>query len=284
MSNQILKGNRSAAVNSGYAYSPNVWSDCPWDSIRDGTVPAVFTDWKFDKNMLMPTITTIITVGEYLAFASSGFTFAQADFPGGGLVAKSTTADDGFSLTTSCAPYRLSNLGSCGDFWLEGRISLGLLTTLESSFLLGLMDTTAQTAISPIAADGALADVNLVGFHKPAANTTKIDTTYKANTVTAVEVNSDVGTLVAAPLVAARTISTYDTGHIKLGMKCLASDRKLRFYIDGIECANTKTISGSAGTDFPSDVALRPVWANVCAAGDTQEFSIQWLRCCQLVV
>jgi hypothetical protein len=136
------------------------------------------------------------------------------------------------------------------------------------------MDTTATTATVPLTAAGAIADVNFVGFHKPEANTTAFDTTYKANTVTAVEVNSDVGTLA-------------DATYIKVGMRYTSGPLfRLYFYIDGIEQDGYKTLplDSDAGTDFPNDIALGLVAGLAVGAGASDNtLSLDWWRAAQLI-
>lgn len=112
--------------------------------------------------------------------------------------------------------------------------------------------------------------MNFVGFHHPEENLTAFDTSYKANGVTAVEVNSDVGTL---------AVNTY----IKLGMVFnRQQDNKLRFFIDGTEQAATKTIPNATGTDFPADIGLGPVIGQTLANSAAETLTMDWWRCAQL--
>ena len=131
------------------------------------------------------------------------------------------------------------------------------------------MDSTACSEVVPLTAASALADVNLVGFHKPEENSTAFDTSYKANGVAIVEVNADVGTLAAA---------TY----IKLGMKFDSASNILSFYINGAKQAATKTIPAAAGTDFPNDVALKFVATQLAEDGVAYTFTCDWIRIAQI--
>jgi hypothetical protein len=122
-----------------------------------------------------------------------------------------------------------------------------------------------------LTATGALADVNLVGFHKPEANTTAYDTSYKSNGNAIVEVNSDVGTIV-------------DATYFKVGMKMKYDDHVLRFYTNGVQHPTTKTIIDALGTTFPSDVGLGLVAAlGVGAAASDNTLTLDWWRICQLL-
>lgn len=101
-----------------------------------------------------------------------------------------------------------------------------------------------MSAAVPVTATGTIADVNFVGFHHPEANTSAFDASYKANGVTAVEVNSDIGTLVAG---------TY----VKLGMKYDSATLKLAFYVDGVKQASTKTLGMRLERTFRTTSAWR---------------------------
>jgi hypothetical protein len=108
----------------------------------------------------------------------------------------------------------------------------------------------------------------MVGFHHQEANTTAFDTSYKANAVTAVEVNSDVGEL---------EVGTY----VKLGMKFDTSNNLLTFYIDGVAQAASKTIPDATGTDFPADVLMAPVIAMTLANSAEETVTMDWWKIVQ---
>ena len=83
------------------------------------------------------------------------------------------------------------------------------------------MDATSpQSATVPLTATSALANLNMVGFHKPEANTTAFDCSFNINDPGIEEVLSDVGVLVAGE-------------YVKLGMKFDTSNNVLSFYING---------------------------------------------------
>ena len=87
--------------------------------------------------------------------------------------------------------------------------------------------------------------------------------------MTAVEVNSDIGTL---------AVGTY----VKLGMKYKRIDNKLAFYVNNTKQATTKTLGAAAGTDFPDDIGLAPVLAQTLGASASITMTMDWWRCVQL--
>ena len=246
--------------------SPNIWGDCPILSILEGSIAGTMIIDDFERGFITPTITTLINVDGYACFGSAGATITFDDQTGGAVVLTEATDDQSVSMTCEQHPFWLNS--SKGDLWFEARIKASTVAA-NHAFALGLMDTTALAAAVPVTADGAIADVNFVGFHRPEANTTKFDTSYKADGVTAVEVNSDLGTLAA---------NTY----IKLGMKFTSTDNKLAFYVNGIKQASTKTLGAAAGTDFPDDIGLAPVIGQTLGASASKTLTMDWWRVVQL--
>jgi len=258
-----------ALLDSGYGLS-YFWQDCPMEAIRNDPGAGYFVEDDFTDLGLGGTITTIISnagTGKYLVFGSAGATIAPDAAVGGGIVLTEATDNEAVSITTKQSPFQISSL--LGTLWFEARIKTNTIVTNKQAWFCGLMDTTAQTVGVPLTNAGALYNCNLVGLHKPEANTTAFDASYKANDVTAVEVNSDIGTLVAG---------TY----VKLGMKFDNPTNVLSFYVDGVKQTAVKTIPNATGTDFPADVKLRPILAQVLAASASYTLTMDWWKVFQL--
>ena len=270
---QVAGNQGDNAVNTDRRPSPFLWNNCPWDTLLDGTTEGVYEYCDFNSGGLITSPTTeAALVGLPLnGFGSSGstFTYDSARNGGGGIVLTEATQSEGAILRSLGACLTIS--ADAGDLWCEARLKISSVTTNVMALIFGLMDTTAASATIPLTmTSGAVADCNFVGFHKPVANTTALDTSYKANGVTLVEVNSDVGTLAAA---------TY----IKLGFYFKASTANLSFYINGIKQAATKTVPSNTGTDFPADVALGLVAGFCLGSGATSStLTIDWWRVAQL--
>jgi hypothetical protein len=132
------------------------------------------------------------------------------------------------------------------------------------------MADNALTATVPITAAGAIADVNIVGFHRLEGDGDQFDTIYKADGVTQVTVQADAAVIVA------------DTW-VKLGMVFDPSNNSLSFYRNGVKLSTTYTVVAAAGTDFPNDVRLGFVIAVLNATASTPGSSeIDWVRIAQL--
>lgn len=250
----------------------NIWHDCPvMDIISDPGIGYGFTDDFTQWATPALTWTSVIERAGWHVFGGATGTFLPDEALGGGL-AILTSASNEASVITKTPCYNITSLG--GALWFEARVKTSTITASELGLFVGLMDTTTVTATIPLGATSTLGSINLVGFHKPETNTTAFDTSYRADGVTAVEVNSDVGTLV---------VDTY----IKLGMKFTPSDAgaaTLRFYIDNVEQATKKTIPNATGTDFPSDVNMGPVLAVQGVIADDESMTVDWVRCYQLRV
>lgn len=265
---KAIRSNKGSAGGAGL--SPAIWDDCPLVGIMcDPTIGWMVSD-DFTDVGLSGTITTIISqagIGRYLVFGGAGATITPDNALGGGLTLSLTDIDQAVSIVTKQNPFQITS--GAGDLWFEARVKFSTITTNEQAWFVGLTSIITQSATVPLTATGALADVNLVGFHKPETNTTKFDASYKADGVTAVKVNSDIGTL---------AVDTY----VKLGMKFSTANNRLEFYVNGVKQANGKTIPNATGTDFPADVPMAPTFALLAATNDTETATIDWWKIAQL--
>ena len=256
-------------TDTGTGPSNIIWADCPWlQMLNDGSGYCFHDDFHV-RGLTPGTLTAEIAdqSGYYTFFGSAGATINPGAELGGTVVLTESDDNQVAIISTEAKPFQITQNG--GQFWFECRVKPGTVTTLEQGFFIGLMDTTATSATVPLTATGTIADINCVGFHKPEANTPAFDPSCKADGVTAVEVNSDVGTL---------STSSY----IKLGMKYDPRDYKLSFYINGAKQATTKTIPNATGTDFPADVVMGPVCAILCGTDNDNVLTMDWWRFAQL--
>ena len=249
------------ATDTSASPSPQIGADCPVNEIiGKGNGVYQFEDFLGGAH-------ASATTGTIGTFLDASCTIGPANEVNGAItVTHDGTANDSNSIFGAPA-FQISETN--GSLWFEARVKYSTVAADDYGFFVGLMDSTACSEIVPLTDASALADVNLVGFHKPEENSTAFDTSYKANGVTAVEVNSNVGALAA---------STY----VKLGMKYVAKTKVLEFYIDGAKQAATKTIPSAAGTDFPNDVALKFVAAQLAEDAVAYNFTCDWFRIAQM--
>lgn len=255
---------------AGAGLSPAIWDDCPLLAAKLDPFVGYGIEDDFMDVGLAGTITTIISdagLGRYLIFGGASATVAPDNKAGGGITFTLTDDNQGISLVTKQNPFQITS--GAGDLWFEARVKFSTVTKNEQGWLVGLTSIITQSATVPLTAASAIADVNFVGFHKPEANTTAFDASYKANGVTAVEVNSDIGTLAA------------DT-YVKLGMKFSTSNNQLAFYVNGVKQTTSKVIPNATGTDFPADVLMAPTFALMAATNDTESGTMDWWKCYQL--
>lgn len=263
------------AIYSGYSGAPatgdttalpsqNLWA--PVDACeRPGLWNETFEDFHNLPFTTLPT-TEAAWPPYYKMFSSSGATFAAADAEGGQRVFVEATDDEGISWGMASFPYKI--IQNAGELVFECRIKRANITA-TFGFFVGLIETAALSATVPITAAGALSDNNLVGFFQPEGDPDGVDTTYKANGVTAVTVQADAITLVA------------DT-YVKMGMTFnRGGDNILRFYNNGFELTSSKFIPSAAGTDFPNDVRLGAVVAFLNGATAALSGTIDWIRVAQ---
>lgn len=265
--------------------SPSIWADCPFEAIRTGFTSG---SWLWD-DFVSFNKTAATTEGNwsanqgYAQFASATGTLTAGTGQGGEVVLGATEDNEGVSFRTLAVPFKISR--ATKKFWFECRIKSSTITDTKHGIFVGLLENAALTAILPIAADGTLADNNLVGFHRLEGDGDKFDTVYKANGVTAVTVGTDAVTLEA------------DT-YVKLGIKydpgvdpfvhdpTLAGNNKFlfKFFANGVKLTDHKQIPSADGTDFPNDVGLGLVLAILNATGTAEgTTTMDWWRAAQLL-
>jgi hypothetical protein len=256
-------------VNDDIGPSPGLWADCPLEEInRFGIGYEVYEQF----TMFTPKAAGAHAVlgNGFVAFADTGGSIVDALIPGGGLTFSSDGDDEGASLACDQTPFNITQNG--GKLWFELAFATSTIANTKHGILAGLMDAQTLTNIVPITAGGAIADINMVGFHRLEADGDKMDTVYKADGITAVTVKADGLTLVA-------------DAYMKVGGKYDPSTKLLTYYADGVALPDTKTIPNATGDDFPADVTMGLFFAILNATAITPGNSIlRWWRCVQLYV
>lgn len=254
-SNMLSAGDTSSQWTAG------VWDNMNIEAIRDGLEDGIAQEWHFGTLKPSANINAAEAYWDQglLVFGSNGasLTYSAGVGLANGIAAASDGDDEGVGIRGQRVPYRLSRADRA--FAFEVVLQTSTIADTKHGFFVGLMDNTAATATSPIAAAGTLADVNFVGFHRLEGDGDKLDLVYKANTVTQVSQMTDAITLVA------------DTD-VRLGMTYRpeadfenSRNYVFRWWLNGKPIADTGTSAGSlgykvipssAGDDFPNDIAL----------------------------
>lgn len=278
--------NNRGSANTDRNPSSNIWADCPIAGIQDGSISGIF----FRDDFMSFNITPATTEGNwsaekgYAQFSSTGGTITAGTGQGGEIVLASDDDGEGASIRTLATPFKISR--SVSKFWFEARCKLSTVANTTFEFFIGLMENVALTATVPITNTAAtLADKNLVGFYRTESDGDAINTTYKADGVTAVTVGT--GEVVPAA-------ATY----MKLGMVFEPAEDSdihdpdlsglnkynLTFYLNNLKLTSYKQIPSAAGTDFPNDVGLGLVVAVRNAAGSSPgNATLDWWQAAQLI-
>lgn len=272
MNIQQYKGGVTAGLlDTSRGPSQSIWADCPVSEISVGITDGIYL---FDDFINGPRVAAGAEAsyagwgGGYRGFADTGGLIQDGGEIGGVLTLSSDGDNEGASFRTSVASFQIAR--SVGKLWFEARVKTDSVGDTRHGIFLGLMADVALTATSPITAAGAIADVNIVGFHRLEGDGDMFDTIYKADGVTQVTVGANAVEI---------TADTY----VKLGMVFNPKTNTLSFYRNGVKLANTYTIPAAAGTDFPNDVRMGLVMAVLNATGTSPGVSkIDWWRCCQL--
>lgn len=220
-----------------------------------------------------------------LVFGDNGASIAAITAQQGGITIASDGDNEGASLAQSNAPFKISR--ATRRAWFEAEIQVSALTDAKNNVLLGLGDTaTALSAVVPITAAGALADLNFVGFQRPESARTVagtggaiMNTTYKADGIAQVNVQTDAVTLVPATWTRLGFRYDKDIGPFN------ANPYTLTFFQDDVPLATQLVIAAADGTDFPNDINLGFIFAILNATGATPgTASIRQVTAAQLLL
>ena len=245
---------RSSTEDTTSIWTPAVFKGINVDGIRMGGVDGVLIE-KFFNRGFKPS--TNINAAEaywedgWMVFGDGGAQINAVAGLGlaGGVKIYSDGDNEGASIRHQFAPFKLAR--SRKAFGFEVVLSTDTIADTKHGFFAGLIEDVAATAIIPLTALGALADKNLVGFHRLEGDGDYVNCVYKANGVAAVTVKEDAHVLVA------------DTD-IRLGMRYSPAEDFnksgrywLRFFANGRLIASAeKQIPSTDGDDFPNDIGL----------------------------
>lgn len=249
-------------------FSGRVWNGFPIDGIRNGLVPGFLRRWEFGsvQAATIPTTEAYFDAG-LRGFTSTGGTLSYVAGVGAttGILLSSDGDNEGAGLRDQNVQARISR----ADKMMAWEVDFETSTIADTNcgFFLGLMENTAITATVPITAAGAIADVNIVGFHRLEGDGDKLDLVYKANGVTQVTVLADAITLAAATRY--RVGMTYRSEQDPF----LSTSRYVfRWWLNGDRIAtgtSYKVIPSTDGDDFPNDVAMGFIASILNATGSS---------------
>mgnify|MGYP001619364058 CR=1 FL=1 len=237
------------ASDTDRAYSPGVWADCTvLDYILRGTGHVL------EERFLLPA--SVAASGAWqgqmpweIYSSAAGPTLTAVD--GGGLTISSDDDNEQVAFSSlNGAPFLIA--AGEGRLWFEARIKVSTIANTKFGFFIGLAEAGAAAANQPLAADGTLADINLVGFHHLEADGDMLDTVYKADGQVAQTKQADAITLVADTYIKP---AMYFDGTI------------LRFFSNGVELSGNVTAAQIAAATFPNDKYLAPCFGISNAAG-----------------
>lgn len=267
-----LNTTSSTGANTDRGPSPQIWADCPVADIQEN--PSFGLHFFDDFLHFAPVAAGAQALyGSYYGFADTGGSVAVADEVGGVITFSSDGDNEGASIQTPQKFVQISR--SYKKLWFEARVKFSTIADTKNGFFVGLIDTATLSATVPITAAGAIADENVVGFHRLEGDGDMLDVVYKADGVTQVTLAADAVTLAA------------DT-YVKVGFVFEPTNSignyYVRFFYNGVEITGARyQIPSAAGTDFPNDVRLGLVAAVLNATGSSPgDVKMDWWRIAQL--
>lgn len=211
--------------------------------------------------------------GPFYCFLSTGATIVASSTLGGGITLTSDGDNEAASVQRRTKAFRLSSGTSYGKLVYEASISTSVIDEPRHGIFVGLTDGTANAATVPIADDGTLADINLIGFHRLEGDGDKLDIVYKASGQTAQTVLADAITLVADTVV--KVAMVYDPS--------AAASEKITFYKDGERISGAAvTATQMAAATFPSAAYLNTCFGvKLATASSPGNSTYYWGRVAQ---
>ena len=227
------------------AFSASVWKNCPLDAIRDGSRSGIIEQDDFDS--ITPTATKYKLSGTSATITLVGTT------PGGEVGLACTNSANGEAYLANgiaVGSWGMIISQSVDELWWEARVKVDDIT--NGVFACGLAKP-ADIAAAMLA-DTTLVfatTVSALGFRTLVGTPSTLGIFYMDDAAASVYVAS------AATLVA----GTYVKLGIRFGGK--ADGNLIRFYVNGVEKANTAGTMGvlATATNFPDSIGLTDFFA-----------------------
>lgn len=269
--------------------SANIWCDCPFQAIREGSKSGVchhddFDNWQVIGTTLPVTQTTQIGVSRYKVFNTGAgavvpVTAVNSVEMGGGIIKNNVDTDNDSGSIADLYPslFMPGLQTTSGKLWFEARICFSPITTNGLGWMLGLAETEQWTLATGVPFNGGDAITNaasFIGFRKPEDDTTTYDTVYSDRATSFTAIGDADGTGAVA--------YTW----IKLGMiyDPARSADCVRFFINGLQLTNVMSRTTLTGTTNLKANALGPICAIVAdSAGTAGEFYMDWWRWAQVL-
>ena len=262
--------------------SPNIWADCPIDTLLSNPTKGIFYFDDFRDLPLNPTLTTQIAYGKYKAFADSGSLISKlslvnsAEVLGGALTLALDTDNDGVSLAQAWPSFRLSGVeGTDGKLWFECSYAQNSIATNMASVIIGLAEVELWTLSSTVPlndADTLDASASFIGFSHLEDAVGKVDSGYADRATSITRIGTTIKTL------AANTFT-------KFGFKYdpSRSEDCIRFYVDNVlngSVISRTTLTGM--TNLDANALGLIVAATADSAGTSFAGYLKWWACAQL--
>lgn len=281
------------------AYSPAIWGGagaCPIGQIIEGSTPGIhfYDDFQFWTNNPAITLTTVVNVGDYQAFATSTCTIPKVSsinsvaVAGGALALTmdSTTAHSA-TLAQPFGNYLLGTAANSGKLWFEACIGISTVAANTTGFFLGLAEVGTATAYAtgiPFTSNTGLAISNsqsMIGFNLPTNGLGQAKTVYsdRATSFTAVGA-TDCSLLTAYTFT--RLGMIYDptaTGTVSTNSSSCA----VQFYQDNVLLPNGITGATMTATTNLNANNLGLIITAINGSTGGGVLYLKWWRCGQLL-
>lgn len=269
---------------TGRQESPAIWGDCPWTSLRDGSVNGVAFYDDFSDFPLIATQTTQINHGRYKLFSGSSGSIAPVDAvnsvqtPGNALAVTLNGDNTAGSIALSYSPFALTGLASnTGKLWFEACVGISTILTNTIGFFLGLGEADAFTLSATVPFNAASASISnsgsLIGFFKGEDELGAINTAYTDRATSFTNIGDDEASIAAYTFT--RLGMVYDPGN---GSACIT------FYQNNDKLTSVMTSTTLTGLTNLDANNVAPMLAVIGdSSASTGAVYLKWWKCAQLL-
>jgi len=283
--NRTTRHRLNGTTVTGRQESAAIWHDCPWPSLKDGSVNGVAFFDDFSDFPLIGTQTTQIAHGKYKIFAGASGSVApvgtinSTQVPGGALAFTSGGNNTAGSLAQAYAPFALSGLTSnTGKLWFECCVSVESILTNTLGFFVGLAETNLFTLSATVPFNAASASTSnsgsMIGFFKDEDGLGVVNTAYTDRATSFTNIGASEASISAA-FTFVRLGFVYDPGD---PTNCIT------FYQNNAKLAtgmSSTTLTGLTNLDA-NNLGLMMAVIGDSAAG-TYAAHLKWWKCAQLL-
>lgn len=272
----LVQPRKNLSANTDRGPSPSLWSNCPWMAFLQNPQKGIAFHEDFElvgATSSAASAAVIGSQGRWAVYRYQGSTVVSGDVTGGAITIGSDDDNEGVALHSNAGAGLIATGG--GRVWFECRLKHSTITDTKNGVFVGLMEGETPTTAQPLGTDGALADFNMIGWHRLEGDGDEMDFTYKADGQTAQSILTDGITAVSGAALSADTF-------VKVGFyfnRKHPTAQRIKLFVNGQVATTYVTGTQMDAATFPDDMQLSPVIGIMNATGTSPgTCTVDWIR------